>query len=110
MWEGGWHGQRLAFVLPMMPVLLLYISAIELMQTLERDAAAFFNREPCGDFPPRFALLALRADDRHEWFDAAVKGASAASACRHCVRFRLRFHCYNLKAAMGDSVSGQQAS
>ncbi len=80
----------------MMPRLALHVSAIELMQTLERDAAAFFNREPFGDFPPRFALLALCADDRHEWLDAAVKGASAALSGRTCVRFRLRFHAINL--------------
>ncbi len=110
MWEGGWHGQRPAFVLPMMSALPLYISAVELMQTLERDGAAFFNREPFGDFPPRFALLALGVDDRHEWFDAAVKGASAASACRYCVCFRLRFHRLNYKSTMADCVSGQRAS
>src|SRR5271170_1328150 len=110
MWEGGWHGQRPAFILPMMPPLPLYISAVELMQTLERNAAAFFNREPFGDFPPRFALLALCADDRYEWLDAAVKGASAALSGRHCVRFRLRFHCHNFKSAMTECVSGQQAS
>ena len=80
------------------------------MQTLQRDAAVFFNREPFGDFPPRFALLALCADDRHEWLDAAVKGASAPLSGRTCVRFRLRFHCHNFKPRMGDSVSGQQAS
>ena len=107
MWEDGWRGQRLAFVLPMMPALPLYISAVELMQTLERDAAAFFNREPFGDFPPRFALLALCADDRHEWLDAAVKGASAALSGRTCIRFRLRFHCYNFKSAMADCVNRQ---
>jgi hypothetical protein len=69
----------------MMTALPLYISAVELMQTLERDAAAFFNREPFGDFPPRFALLALCADDRHERLDAAVKGPSAALSGHHCV-------------------------
>jgi hypothetical protein len=106
MWEGGWHGQRLAFVLPMMSALALHVSAIELMQTLERDAAAFFNCEPFGDFPPRFALLALCADDRHERLDAAVKGASAALSGRHCVHFRLRFHCDKFKSAMADRVSG----
>jgi len=94
----------------MMSSLPLYKSAVELMQTLERDAAAFFNREPFGDFPPRFALLALCADDRHEWLDAAVKGASAASACRHCVCFRLRFHRLNYKSALADCVSGRRAS
>ncbi len=94
----------------MMPPLTLQISAVELMHTLERDAAAFFDREPFGDFPPRFALLALCADDRHEWLDAAVKGAPAAISGHHCFYFRLRFHCDNLKPAMGDSVSGQQAS
>ena len=83
MWEGGWDEQRPAFVLPMMPALPLYISAVELMQTLERDAAALFNREPFGDFPPRFALLALFADDHHEWLDAAVKGGSAALSGWH---------------------------
>jgi hypothetical protein len=41
--EGEWHGQRLAYVLQMMPALALYKSAVELMQTLERDAAAFFT-------------------------------------------------------------------
>jgi len=110
MWEGGCDGQRPAFDLPMMPDLPIQISAVELMQTLERDAAAFFNREAFGDFPPRFALLALRADDRHEWLDTAVKGTSAAFACRRCVCFRLRFHCHNSKPAMADCVSGQQAS
>jgi hypothetical protein len=80
----------------MMSALPLYISAVELMQTVERDAAAFFNREPFGDFPPRSALLALCADDRHKWLDAAVKGASAALSGRHCVCFRLRFHATNL--------------
>jgi hypothetical protein len=94
----------------MMPPLPLYISAVELMQTLERDEAACFNRKPFGDLPPRFALMALRADDRHEWLDAAVKGAAAALSGCHCIRFRLRFHCDNLKPAMGDSVNGQQAS
>jgi hypothetical protein len=102
-----WHGQRVAFVLPMMPPLALHVSAIELMQTLERDAAAFFNREPFGDFPPRFALLALCADDRHEWLDAAVKGGSAALSGRRCVSFRLRFHCHNFKSAMADRVNRQ---
>ncbi len=91
----------------MMSALALYISAIELMQTLERDAAAFFNREPFGDFPPRFALLALCADDRHEWLNAAVKGASAALSSRHYVHFRLRFHCHNFKSAMADRVNRQ---
>jgi hypothetical protein len=80
----------------MMSALPLYKSAVELMQTLERDAAAFFNREPFGDFPPRFALLALRANDRHERFDAAMIGASAALSARPGVRFRLRFHAINL--------------
>jgi hypothetical protein len=94
----------------MIPTLPLYISAVELMQTLERDAAAFFNREPFGDFPPRFALLALCADDRHEWLNAAVKGASAALSSRHYVHFRLRFHCHNFKPAILDCVNGQQAS
>ena len=87
MREGGWHRQRLALVLPMMPPLPLYISAVELMQTLERDAAAFCNREPFGDFLPRFALLALCADDRHEWLDATMKCASAALSGRYCFRF-----------------------
>jgi hypothetical protein len=91
----------------MMPPLALHVSTIELMQTLERDAAAFFNREPFGDFPPRFALLALRANDRHERFDAAVKGTSAALSGRHCVSFRLRFHCHNFKSAMADRVNRQ---
>jgi hypothetical protein len=94
----------------MMSALPLYKSAVELMQTLECDAAAFFDREPFGDFPPRFALPALFADNCHEWLDAAVKGASAALSGCHCVRFRLRFHCHNFKSAMADCVSGQQAS
>ena len=93
-----------------MPALAVYISTVELMQTLERDAAAFFDREPFGDFPPCFALLALCADDRHEWLDAAVKGASAALSGRTCIRFRLRFHCHNFKPAILDCVNGQQAS
>src|SRR5580698_3380363 len=107
MWEGGWHGQRLVFVLPMMPLLALHVSAIELMQTLERDAAAFLNRQPFGDFPPRFALLALCADDRHEWLKAAVKGASAALSGQHYVHFRFRFHCDNSKSAIADRVNQQ---
>ncbi|HZM02652.1 MAG TPA: hypothetical protein VFC44_06480 [Candidatus Saccharimonadales bacterium] len=94
----------------MKSALPLYISAVELMQTLECNAAAFFNREPFGDFPPRFALLALCANYRHEWLDAAVKGASAAISGRHCVRFRLRFHCHNFKPSILDCVNGQQAS
>jgi hypothetical protein len=94
----------------MMPALPLQISAVELMQTLERDAAAFFNREPFGDLSPRFALSALCVDDRHEWLDTAVKGASAALFGHHCVHFRLRFHCDNFKPAMAESVNGQQAS
>jgi hypothetical protein len=77
------------------------------MQTLERDAATFFNREPFGNFPPRFALLALCADDRYEWLDAAVKGASAALSGRHYVCFDLRFHCHNFKSAMADCVNRQ---
>jgi hypothetical protein len=80
----------------MMSALPLYISAVELMQTLDCNAAAFFNCEPFGDFPPRFALLALCANDRHEWLDAAVIGASAALSARPGVRFRLRFHAINL--------------
>jgi hypothetical protein len=68
------------------------VSAVELMQTLERDMAVFLNRKPLGDFPPRFALLALCADDRHEWLNATVIGASAAPSARPRVRFRLRFH------------------
>jgi hypothetical protein len=91
----------------MMPALPLYKSAVELMQTLERDAAALFNREPFGDFLPRPALLALCADDRHEWLDAAVKGGSAALSGRRCVSFRLRFHCHNFKSAMADRVNRQ---
>jgi hypothetical protein len=91
----------------MAPALPLYISAVELMQTLKRDAAVFFNREPFGDFPPRFALLALFANDRHECLDAAAKSASAALSGRHCVCFRLQFHCDNFKPAMADSVNGQ---
>ena len=83
------------------------VSAVELMQTLERDMAVFLNREPLGDFPPRFALLALCADDRHEWLDAAVKGASAALSGRTYIRFRLRFHCHNFKSAMADRVNRQ---
>jgi hypothetical protein len=77
------------------------------MQTLERDAAAFFNREPFGDFLPRSALLALCADDCHEWLDAAVKRASAALSGRRRVSFRLRFHCHNFKPAMADRVNRQ---
>jgi hypothetical protein len=91
----------------MMSALPLYISAVELMQTLECNAAAFFNREPFGDFPPRFALLALCADDGHEWLNAAVKGASAALSGRTYIRFRLRFHCHNFKSAMADCVNRQ---
>jgi hypothetical protein len=90
-----------------MPPLPIQISAVELMQTLERNAAAFFNREPFGDFLPRLALLALCADDRHERLDAAVKGTAAALSGRHCVCFRLRFHCHNFKSAMADRVNRQ---
>jgi hypothetical protein len=91
----------------MMPPLPIQISAVELMQTLKRDGAAFFNREAFGDFPPRFALLALCADDRHEWLNPAAKGASAALSDRHYLHFRLRFHCHNFKSGMADRVNRQ---
>jgi hypothetical protein len=71
-----------------MSALALHVSAIELMQTLERDAAAFVNREPFGDFPPRFALLALCADEINERLKpAAIRSPAAMSSI-----FDFRFH------------------
>jgi hypothetical protein len=50
----------------MRPALPFHVPAVELVQTLERDRAILLSLEPCGNFPPRFALLALCADKRNK--------------------------------------------
>ena len=68
----------------MRPGLTFQIAPVELVQTLKRDTATFLGAEQRGDFLPRFALLALFADEVHEGFDTAVKGAPAAAAFMLC--------------------------
>ena len=68
----------------MRPGLTFQIASVELMQTLKGDAATFLGAEQRGDFLPRFALLALFADEVHERFQTAVKGAPAAAAFMLC--------------------------
>jgi hypothetical protein len=64
----------------MRPGLTFQVAPVELVQTLKRDAATLLGAEQRGDFLPRSALLPLFADEVHEWFQTAVKGASAAGA------------------------------
>jgi len=58
----------------------LQIVAVKLVDALGGDGAAFFTGQGGGDFLPRFAPLALFADEFHERFDPAVKGAATAGA------------------------------
>jgi len=59
----------------------LQIAAVKLVDALDGDGANFFAGQGGGDFPPGFAPLALFANELHERFEAAVKGAPAAGAC-----------------------------
>ncbi len=54
------------------------IAPIELVQTLERNAATLFGVKQRGDFLPRPALAALFADEFHERFEAAAISPPAA--------------------------------
>ena len=54
------------------------VAPIKLVQTLKRDDATFFGAESVGDFLPRFALLALRADEINERLNAAAICSPAA--------------------------------
>ena len=58
----------------------LQMAAVKLVDALRGDGAIFFTGQGGGDFLPGFAPLALFADELHERFDPAVKGAPAAGA------------------------------
>ena len=64
--------------LPMRSDLSRYVTAVELMNTLERDRTAPLVAEQFGDFLPCPALLTLFADEIDMWFKHAVEGTSAA--------------------------------
>ena len=63
----------------MMPSLTFQVAAVELVQSLKRDNTILFGAERRGDFLPCPALLALLADEFHEWFNTAVKSSPAAA-------------------------------
>jgi hypothetical protein len=58
----------------------LNVTPIKLMNALRGDGAVLFAGERGGNFLPRFAPLALLADEIHERFKAAVEGAPASGA------------------------------
>jgi hypothetical protein len=61
--------------------LTFQVAPIKLVQTLKRDGATAFIAESFGDFLPRFALLALGADEIGERFNAAAIRSPAAAPC-----------------------------
>ena len=67
-------------ILPISFGATLQMPPVKLMNALRGDGAVLFAGERGGNFLPRFAPLALFADEIHEWFKAAVEGASAAGA------------------------------
>jgi len=64
--------------LPMLSDLSRYVTAVELMNTLERDRTAPLVAEQFGDFLPCPALLTLFPDEIDVGFKHAVEGPSAA--------------------------------
>ena len=88
-WSGGEHGVAGWFsggrcrllgrvTLPMRSDLPRYVTAVELMNALERDRTAPLVAEQFGDFLPCPALPTLFADEINVWFKHAVEGPSAA--------------------------------
>ena len=64
--------------LPMRSDLPRYVTAVGLMNTLERDWTTSLDAEQFGDFLPCPALMTLFPDEIDVWFKHAVEGPSAA--------------------------------
>jgi hypothetical protein len=65
-----------------------HVTPVKLVQTLKRNGTAFLGADPVGDFLPRFALLALCADEINERLKpAAIRSPAAMSSI-----FDFRFH------------------
>jgi hypothetical protein len=110
MWEGGCEaGQCIAPPSMMLP-LPLHVSAIELIQPLQRDAAVLLHRETFGNFPPRLALLALLADKSPRMArrdcDRRVRRPFGPAPCS----ISSPIPCNQFRSAMADCVNGQWAS
>jgi hypothetical protein len=73
----------------MRPGMAFHVAPVKLVQSLKRYGTTFFGAEPFGDFLPRFALLALCADEINEWLKPAAIGSPAAMSSI----FGFRFHC-----------------
>jgi len=58
----------------------LQMAAVKLMNALRGDRATFLTGQGSGDLLPRFAPLALFADEFYERFKAAMKSSAAAGA------------------------------
>jgi hypothetical protein len=68
--------------------LTFHVPPVKLVQPLKRNGAAFFGAESVGDFLPRFALLALCADEINERLKpAAIRLPATMSSI-----FGFRFH------------------
>jgi len=72
------------------PRLAFHIAPIELMQSLKRDDTTLLDVEPFGNFLPRFALLALCADEINERLKAtAIRSPAAALPVSPISGFRI---------------------
>ena len=79
-----------------------HVAPVKLVQTLKRNGAAFFGAKPVGDFLPRFALLALCADEINERLNAAAIRSPAAVPISI---FGFRFHRNQFTPELARAVS-----
>ncbi len=90
------------------PGLTFHVAPIKLVQSLKRNGAAFFGAELFGDFLPRFALLALCADEIGEWLNAAA--ICPPTALRPLSIFGFQIHRRQFTPYLASTVSEQWAS
>jgi hypothetical protein len=68
-----------------------HIAPVKLVQSLKRDGTTLLGLKLVGDFLPRFALLALCADEINERLKAAAIGPAAAALSASPI-FGFRIH------------------
>jgi hypothetical protein len=91
------------------PGLTFHVAPVKLVQSLKRNGTAFFRTEQFRDFLPRFALLALGADEISERLNAAAVCFPAAAPCPLSI-FGFQIHRRQFTPESMSTVSEQWAS
>jgi hypothetical protein len=91
------------------PRLTFHVAPIKLVQSLKRNGTAFFRAEQFRDFLPRFALLALCADEIGERLNAAAICFTAAAPCPLSI-FGFQIHRRQFTPEWASAVSELWAS